>query len=93
VFAYDSRAHGESDAAACTYGFYEKQDLSRALDRLGGGPVLALKALLRNQAFREAYSAGRRNLRCRDPRRRLLGRHLLAAPLYPCHLRSRPAPG
>jgi pimeloyl-ACP methyl ester carboxylesterase len=42
VLAYDSRAHGESGGAACTYGFYEKQDLSRALDRLGGGPLLAL---------------------------------------------------
>ena len=42
VLAYDSRAHGESGGAACTYGFYEKQDLSRALDRIGGGPVLAL---------------------------------------------------
>ena len=26
---------------ACTYGFYEKKDLSRALDKLGGGPILA----------------------------------------------------
>lgn len=41
VLAYDSRAHGESGGDACTYGFYEKKDLSRAIDRLGGGPVLA----------------------------------------------------
>lgn len=34
VLAYDSRAHGESGGDACTYGFYEKRDLSRGLDRL-----------------------------------------------------------
>ncbi len=32
VLAYDSRAHGESEGENCTYGFYEKRDLSRALD-------------------------------------------------------------
>jgi pimeloyl-ACP methyl ester carboxylesterase len=42
VLAYDSRAHGESGGDACTYGFYERKDLSRAIDKLGGGPVLAL---------------------------------------------------
>jgi pimeloyl-ACP methyl ester carboxylesterase len=42
VLAYDSRAHGESDGAACTYGYYEKKDLSRAIDQLGGGPVLTI---------------------------------------------------
>lgn len=41
VLAYDSRAHGESGGDACTYGFYEKNDLSRALDKLGGGPIVA----------------------------------------------------
>jgi alpha-beta hydrolase superfamily lysophospholipase len=41
VLAYDSRAHGESGGDACTYGYYEKQDLSRVLDRLGMGPVIA----------------------------------------------------
>jgi pimeloyl-ACP methyl ester carboxylesterase len=35
VLAYDGRAHGESGGDACTYGFYEKQDLSRALEKLG----------------------------------------------------------
>jgi pimeloyl-ACP methyl ester carboxylesterase len=42
VLTYDSRAHGESGGDACTYGYYEKKDLSRGLDQLGGGPVLAL---------------------------------------------------
>lgn len=35
VLAYDSRANGESRGDACTYGFYEKKDLARALDQLG----------------------------------------------------------
>ena len=35
VLAYDSRAHGDSGGDACTYGFHEKKDLSRALDALG----------------------------------------------------------
>jgi pimeloyl-ACP methyl ester carboxylesterase len=34
VVAYDSRAHGDSGGDACTYGFHEKKDLSRALDAL-----------------------------------------------------------
>jgi alpha-beta hydrolase superfamily lysophospholipase len=41
LLAYDSRAHGESGGDACTYGFYEKKDLSRVLDKLGGGPIVA----------------------------------------------------
>lgn len=35
VVAYDSRAHGESDGSACTYGYFEKEDLIRVLDTLG----------------------------------------------------------
>jgi pimeloyl-ACP methyl ester carboxylesterase len=35
VLAYDSRAHGDSEGEDCTYGFYEKRDLSRALDAVG----------------------------------------------------------
>jgi pimeloyl-ACP methyl ester carboxylesterase len=42
VLMYDSRAHGESEGAACTYGFYEKRDLSRAIDALGAAPVAAI---------------------------------------------------
>ena len=40
VLAYDGRAQGESGGDACTYGYYEKRDLSRALDGLAPGPVV-----------------------------------------------------
>jgi dipeptidyl aminopeptidase/acylaminoacyl peptidase len=34
VFLYDSRRHGLSEGAYCTYGFYEKHDLSTVIDYL-----------------------------------------------------------
>jgi pimeloyl-ACP methyl ester carboxylesterase len=40
VVAYDSRAHGDSSGDACTYGFFEKQDLRRVIDMAGPGPVV-----------------------------------------------------
>jgi uncharacterized protein len=40
VIAYDSRAHGESTGSACTYGYYEKKDLSRVIDTVGRTPVV-----------------------------------------------------
>lgn len=42
ALVYDSRAHGESDGAACTYGFYEKQDLQRVLDRVTAKPIILM---------------------------------------------------
>ncbi len=42
VLAYDSRAHGESTGGACTYGFYEKQDLHRVLDRVDAKPIILM---------------------------------------------------
>ena len=42
VVAYDSRAHGESDGDACTYGFFEKHDLRRVVDTLPPGPVILI---------------------------------------------------
>ena len=42
VVAYDSRAHGESGGDACTYGFYEKEDLRRVLDRIATRPIALL---------------------------------------------------
>ena len=40
VIAYDSRAHGDSTGEACTYGYYEKRDLSRVLDKIEGRPIV-----------------------------------------------------
>ena len=42
VVVYDSRAHGESEGEACTYGYYEKQDLRRVIDTVEPGPVAVL---------------------------------------------------
>ena len=42
VVAYDSRAHGESQGNACTYGFFEKQDLHRVIDTLGPVPLILM---------------------------------------------------
>jgi pimeloyl-ACP methyl ester carboxylesterase len=40
VVAFDSRGHGESGGEVCTYGYHEKRDLSRVLDRLGASRVI-----------------------------------------------------
>jgi pimeloyl-ACP methyl ester carboxylesterase len=42
VLAYDSRAHGESEGEACTYGFHEKRDLRRVLDTVSARPIVLL---------------------------------------------------
>lgn len=34
VFLYDSRQHGESEGSFCTYGFYEKYDVSTVINSL-----------------------------------------------------------
>ena len=41
VIAYDSRANGDSGGEACTYGYYEKQDLHRVIDTIAGPVVLS----------------------------------------------------
>jgi alpha-beta hydrolase superfamily lysophospholipase len=41
VLAYDSRAHGDSSGDACTYGYYEKRDLAKAIDFLKA-PVVSV---------------------------------------------------
>ena len=46
VVAYDSRAHGDSDGDACTYGYYEKRDLLRVLDAIEPGPVVLIGSSL-----------------------------------------------
>jgi uncharacterized protein len=46
VVAYDSRAHGESDGHFCTYGYYERADLSRVLDTIASRPIVVMGASL-----------------------------------------------
>ena len=46
VVAYDSRAHGKSGGAACTYGYFEKEDLRRVLDTVRPGPVVLVGSSL-----------------------------------------------
>jgi uncharacterized protein len=42
VISFDGRAHGESEGDACTYGYYEKVDVSRVLDRVTGPEPIVL---------------------------------------------------
>jgi uncharacterized protein len=42
VVAYDSRAHGNSEGDACTYGYFEKEDLRLVLDTIDGGPIVLI---------------------------------------------------
>jgi pimeloyl-ACP methyl ester carboxylesterase len=42
VVAYDSRAHGNSGGTACTYGYFEKDDLRRVIDSLDSKLVVLL---------------------------------------------------
>ncbi len=46
VLTYDQRAHGESEGAACTYGYFEKYDLGRALDVLGASRAVVMGSSL-----------------------------------------------
>jgi pimeloyl-ACP methyl ester carboxylesterase len=46
VIAYDSRAHGESEGAACTYGFFEKRDLHRVADTIASGSIVLMGSSL-----------------------------------------------
>ena len=42
VVAYDSRANGESEGSACSYGFLEKHDLRRVIDTMGDRRVVLI---------------------------------------------------
>jgi pimeloyl-ACP methyl ester carboxylesterase len=46
LIAYDSRAHGQSSGDACTYGYYEKQDLGRVLGRVDVTPIIVIGSSL-----------------------------------------------
>jgi hypothetical protein len=46
AIAYDSRAHGKSGGDACTYGYFEKEDLRRVIDTVRPGPVVLIGSSL-----------------------------------------------
>lgn len=60
VVAYDSRAHGNSEGDACTYGFHEKSDLVRVLDTIDPGPVVLVGASLGAAVALQAAAVDRR---------------------------------
>jgi alpha-beta hydrolase superfamily lysophospholipase len=60
VVAYDSRAHGESSGEACTYGFFEKQDLRRVVDTLPEGPIVVIGTSLGAAVSLQAAADDRR---------------------------------
>ena len=60
VIAYDSRAHGESEGEACTYGFYEKEDLRRVLDRVAARPIVVMGFSLGAAVALQAAAVDRR---------------------------------
>jgi alpha-beta hydrolase superfamily lysophospholipase len=57
---YDSRAHGQSGGAACTYGYYERKDLSRAIDLVPSKPVVAIGVSLGGAVALQAAEEDRR---------------------------------
>jgi alpha-beta hydrolase superfamily lysophospholipase len=57
---YDSRAHGESDGTACTYGYYEKSDLTHAIDLAPSKPVVAIGVSLGGAVALQAAAEDRR---------------------------------
>ena len=57
---FDSRAHGESEGDACTYGYHEKRDLARIVDTLGKGPVVAFGVSLGGAVALQAAAEDRR---------------------------------
>jgi len=60
VLAYDSRAHGESEGDACTYGYYEKSDLGHVLDRVSAMPIVLLGSSLGGAVALQTAATDRR---------------------------------
>ena len=60
VIAYDSRAHGSSGGDACTYGYFEKEDLRRVLDTARPGPVVLIGTSLGGAVALQAAAEDRR---------------------------------
>ena len=82
VIAYDSRAHGESQGDACTYGYYERKDLSRVLDKVDAsrsccsGPLSAPPSLSSIHGDRDEETPSAHSMRIfaalREPKRLIL---------------------
>jgi pimeloyl-ACP methyl ester carboxylesterase len=60
VVSYDSRAHGDSEGEFCTYGYYEKTDLARVLDRLDRPPFIVMGTSLGAAVALQAAADDRR---------------------------------
>jgi pimeloyl-ACP methyl ester carboxylesterase len=60
AIAYDSRAHGDSTGDACTYGYFERRDLSRVLDSVQARPIVVVGTSLGAAVALQAAAADRR---------------------------------
>lgn len=60
VLLYDSRAHGESDGDSCTYGYYEKDDLRRAMDDVQVRPIVVIGVSLGGAVALQAAAVDQR---------------------------------
>lgn len=71
VVTYDSRAHGGSGGEACTYGFFEKDDLKLVIDTVRRLPVVLIGTSLGAAvALQHAARSSTRHSRARSRRRR-----------------------
>lgn len=60
VLAFDSRAHGRSSGDTCTYGYYERRDVSAALDAVGAPEAVLLGHSLGAATALQAAAVDRR---------------------------------